>query len=579
MIRFHYAGVGSRETPAPILSRMRDLACWLATQGGILNSGAADGADSAVEEGCDLSGVPDAKRIWLPWEGFNGRHTGPGVIVPSRGQQAAWAPILRTVHPRFNQLSQGAQRLHLRNYGQAMDALFVLCYTGDGCENETQRQKGTGGTATAIVLADRAGAPVFNLFHLDAEERLRAFVAALLAGPAVHPDGAPASEGSVFVFGSNLAGRHGAGAAKAAVERFGAIPTVGFGPAGMSYAIPTKDGRNGADLGDPSQVLPLSEIAEYASGFVRYARAHQELRFHVASPGCGLAGYTPQDIAPLFRHARALPNCSFPLSWIEPMLGPLSEGLRVSPGINIYSGESGLGGGLTNPTELSFSKGNIKHHYPVEVLGKVYPDAESAYQALKLAPADFPEESAAYNDGLMADLIAAKFRQHPNLERAVQARGGAQWLACCSHVVAGKDSGRWEGYGPGSRFIRNLVEGYRKARTGQASCTRVVHVKEAPSDVYIGRAMPGLAGSPWGNPFQVTGECPRETAVRLFADYTTQGGFPLARIQMLRGKTLGCWCKGRANQARTCHGDVLAALADGRPLQPSTKPAQGELFQ
>jgi hypothetical protein len=279
----------------------------------------------------------------------------------------------------------------LRNFGQAKDALFVVCYTADGCESEATRNSDTGGTATAIVLADRAGAPVFNLAQADAEKRLRAFVEALLAGPITHPDGAPAPKDSIFVFGSNLAGRHGAGAAKAAREQFGAVPSVGFGPAGASYAIPTKDGRGGANLQDPAQTLPLSEIADYAAAFIRYARAHPEEHFFVASPGCGLAGYTAAQVAPLFRHAAALRNCSFPQFWVDHLYGPAPD-LDLAPGINIYSGEEGAGGGLTNPTELSYAKGHIKHHYPVDLLGRTFPDAEAAYQALKMSGASDPAE-------------------------------------------------------------------------------------------------------------------------------------------------------------------------------------------
>jgi hypothetical protein len=178
----------------------------------------------------------------------------------------------------------------------------------------------------------------------------------------------------------------------------------------------------------------------------------------------------------------------------------------------------------------------------------------------------------------MVDILAAKFRQHPRLEHLVQSRGGVLWLERCSHVVGGKDVGRWEGYGRGSRFIRNLIEGYRKARTGQGARTRVVHVKEAPSDVYIGRALPGFEASPWGNPFRVSVECPRDTAVRLFAEYATSSEMDLGQLPLLRGKTLGCWCKGRENPGLACHGDVLAALADGQVWAPSKAPLQGELF-
>jgi hypothetical protein len=97
----------------------------------------------------------------------------------------------------------------------------------------------------------------------------------------------------VFVFGSNLAGIHGAGAALFAKEHFGAQQGVGLGPTGQSYAIPTKDER--------LQTLPLAEIQKYVWYFQNYASIHQTVRFLVTPIGCGLAGYTPAQIAPLFK--------------------------------------------------------------------------------------------------------------------------------------------------------------------------------------------------------------------------------------------------------------------------------------
>ncbi|AQT27854.1 hypothetical protein CB3_012 [Pectobacterium phage vB_PatP_CB3] len=109
----------------------------------------------------------------------------------------------------------------------------------------------------------------------------------------------------IFVFGSNLAGIHGAGAAKYALKNEGAIWGKGTGHHGNSYAIPTKDER--------IQTLPLWHIAEQITDFIAYAYAHPELEFQVTQIGCGLAGYKASEIAPLFREAPF--NCYFDSAW------------------------------------------------------------------------------------------------------------------------------------------------------------------------------------------------------------------------------------------------------------------------
>ena len=101
----------------------------------------------------------------------------------------------------------------------------------------------------------------------------------------------------IFVFGSNLAGRHGAGAAKFAHEQHGAIYGKGIGLQGTSYAIPTKDVK--------LNTLPLDIIERYIIQFEKFAQAHPEYIFNVTPIGCGLAGYKYEDIAPLFK---AYPN-------------------------------------------------------------------------------------------------------------------------------------------------------------------------------------------------------------------------------------------------------------------------------
>ncbi len=96
----------------------------------------------------------------------------------------------------------------------------------------------------------------------------------------------------VFVFGSNLGGFHGAGSAKAAMDDHGAIYGLGVGPAGNSYAIPTKDSN--------IEVLPLEVINLYVGQFLDHASAFPDVKFNVVAIGCGLAGFTPEEIAPMF---------------------------------------------------------------------------------------------------------------------------------------------------------------------------------------------------------------------------------------------------------------------------------------
>lgn len=101
--------------------------------------------------------------------------------------------------------------------------------------------------------------------------------------------------GSIFVFGSNLAGRHGKGAALAARQDHGAIYGQGEGLQGRSYAIPTK--------GYSLEVLPLEQISTSVRIFLGFAITHPEMHFTVTPIGCGLAGYSPAQIAPMFKDA------------------------------------------------------------------------------------------------------------------------------------------------------------------------------------------------------------------------------------------------------------------------------------
>ena len=107
------------------------------------------------------------------------------------------------------------------------------------------------------------------------------------------------ADNEIFVFGSNLAGMHGGGAARIALNQFGAIWGQGVGLQGKSYAIPTMHG--GVDL-----------IQPYVDEFIIFAEEHPEMHFLVTRIGCGIAGFKDEEIAPLFQRAVNLNNVSLP---------------------------------------------------------------------------------------------------------------------------------------------------------------------------------------------------------------------------------------------------------------------------
>lgn len=111
-------------------------------------------------------------------------------------------------------------------------------------------------------------------------------------------------ENEIFVFGSNLKGMHGGGAARVALEKFGAVWGQGTGLQGNSYAIPTMHGGTDA-------------IAPYVDEFIAFAREHKEMKFYVTRIGCGIAGFTVQEMAPLFKAALDEENIYLPEDFIE----------------------------------------------------------------------------------------------------------------------------------------------------------------------------------------------------------------------------------------------------------------------
>ncbi len=107
----------------------------------------------------------------------------------------------------------------------------------------------------------------------------------------------------IFVFGSNLAGMHGGGAAYVAFQKFGAVMGCGVGLRGQSYAIPTMQGG-------------VETIKPYVDEFISFAKSHPDLFFYVTRIGCGIAGFRDKDIAPFFKEAAGVENICLPKSFM-----------------------------------------------------------------------------------------------------------------------------------------------------------------------------------------------------------------------------------------------------------------------
>ena len=152
-----YAGIGSRSTPTDVLNIMTNIATWLREKGYVLRSGGAVGADTAFEQGCD-----DLKEIYYAID----------------ANITAMA-IAKKYHPAWERCSDIAKKLHARNAFQILGASlndpvdFVICWTPDGCETHEDRTSETGGTGTAISIANATGIPVYNLANQDSIQNLR----------------------------------------------------------------------------------------------------------------------------------------------------------------------------------------------------------------------------------------------------------------------------------------------------------------------------------------------------------------------------------------------------------------------
>lgn len=111
------------------------------------------------------------------------------------------------------------------------------------------------------------------------------------------------ADNEIFVFGSNIQGAHGGGAAWYAHKQFGAEWGVGEGLTGRTYALPTMEGE--------------ASLKRAVDRFIACAKEHPELTFLVTAVGCGIAGYTPNEVAPLFKEATSLENVYLPQVFLK----------------------------------------------------------------------------------------------------------------------------------------------------------------------------------------------------------------------------------------------------------------------
>lgn len=174
----YYAGIGSRETPEHILTIMHHIGAYLATQGWILRSGAAAGADTAFEEGAVRA--EGETEIYLPWKGFNfSKSELHPMNYPFSDEEKQFAA---KYHPSWNRCSPSARLLHQRNTRQligveavhgenVVPSSFVVCWTEGGLLK--------GGTAQALRIATAINIPIINLGKAKSAKELEAMVLAV----------------------------------------------------------------------------------------------------------------------------------------------------------------------------------------------------------------------------------------------------------------------------------------------------------------------------------------------------------------------------------------------------------------
>lgn len=157
----YYTGIGSRKTPPNVLKQMEALAVRLADDGYTLRSGAAPGADTAFEYGCDDAN--GRKEIYLPWKMFCDNPS------PLYIQHPDCFRIASEIHFAWPYLKPAVRNLMARNVHQVLGkdlntpSDFVICWTPDGCNSFDGYTSKTGGTGLAIALASIKNIPIFNL--------------------------------------------------------------------------------------------------------------------------------------------------------------------------------------------------------------------------------------------------------------------------------------------------------------------------------------------------------------------------------------------------------------------------------
>ena len=156
MATLRYAGIGARATPAAVLADMGVMAGWLARSGWYLETGGADGADSAFAAGAPA----EHRTVWLPWRGYDG-HRAPECRVLSAAALAACMEVAAALHPAWERCSPAVRKLHARNVaillGEQLDRPVdaVVCWS--------ERGEPVGGTGMGIRIAESRGIPVLNL--------------------------------------------------------------------------------------------------------------------------------------------------------------------------------------------------------------------------------------------------------------------------------------------------------------------------------------------------------------------------------------------------------------------------------
>lgn len=167
-----YTGIGSRKTPSEILALMEAYGRHLATNGWLLRSGGADGADLAFQRGV-LAGP---KEIFLPWDGFNTHVHDPQkgfYVAETFGNYAQAQEIAQHNHPAWKNCGQGARRLHTRNVYQVLGkdlntpSHALICWAEPSSDGHVK-----GGTGMAVRIAKQCDVPVINLFHQHNQNRI-----------------------------------------------------------------------------------------------------------------------------------------------------------------------------------------------------------------------------------------------------------------------------------------------------------------------------------------------------------------------------------------------------------------------